>query len=196
MSDRRRFVGSFAMGLAVLGATAAIVLMGRRKKSQAKSNEEITVDNADADDAVDDQDNEAGVEAQTPPASVPLDGAPAAVPVANEQQRPDSSSEPLRCDVEAANECKKYGNEAMQRGDLETAVAQYSAALEHHPNHVIARNNRSAAYLKLHHWHDAESDATVAIECLQQSFSAAYNPGASTTTTTGPDEREEVRRIF
>ena len=127
------------MGLAVLGATAAIVLMGRRKKSQAKSNEEITVDNADADDAVDDQDNEAGVEAQTPPASVPLDGAPAAVTVANEQQRPDSSSEPLRCDVEAANECKKYGNEAMQLGDLETAVAHYSAALEHHPNHVIAR---------------------------------------------------------
>jgi hypothetical protein len=58
---------------------------------------------------------------------------------------------------------KNQGNEYFQCGNYEEAIKFYSMAIEQDPRHVIALGNRSASYLAISKYEEAEVDAKNAL---------------------------------
>lgn len=59
---------------------------------------------------------------------------------------------------------KSAGNAAFTSGKYEVALTHYTQCMLLQPSDVISTSNRSQTFLKLHRYHEAESDATLAIE--------------------------------
>jgi hypothetical protein len=59
---------------------------------------------------------------------------------------------------------KQLGNDAFAAGKYEQAVTHYSQCMLLQPSDAISPSNRAQALLKLKRFHEAESDATLALE--------------------------------
>src|SRR5688500_14162361 len=69
---------------------------------------------------------------------------------------------------------KTRGNEAFTKGDFETAVREFSTAIEQDPTDAIFYSNRSGAYSSLHKFQEALDDAKKCIE-LKPEFVKGYS---------------------
>eukprot|EP00771_Trimastix_marina_P000011 gnl/Trimastix_PCT/1006.p2 GENE.gnl/Trimastix_PCT/1006~~gnl/Trimastix_PCT/1006.p2 ORF type:complete len:275 (+),score=96.10 gnl/Trimastix_PCT/1006:48-827(+) len=68
---------------------------------------------------------------------------------------------------------KEQGNAALQSKDYQTAVQQYTRAIELDPNNHIFRSNRSAAYFSMNLFEKAVEDANWCVE-LKPDWSKGY----------------------
>lgn len=68
-----------------------------------------------------------------------------------------------------AEDLKKKGNDALQKGDLDGAINFYSEALKLDPNNHILWSNRSAAYATKKDWQHSLEDAQQTVK-LQPTF--------------------------
>ncbi|KAH8098966.1 hypothetical protein JL720_1939 [Aureococcus anophagefferens] len=78
---------------------------------------------------------------------------------------------------------KAAGSEKMKAGDLEGAVADYTAALELWDGNVAARNNRALARLKLEDFDGAVADASAVLVKEPANLKALYRRGVARRAT-------------
>ena len=78
---------------------------------------------------------------------------------------------------------KAAGSEKMKAGDLEGAVADYTAALELWDGNVAARNNRALARLKLEDFDGAVADASAVLVKEPTNLKALYRRGVARRAT-------------
>ncbi|KAH8069829.1 hypothetical protein JL721_5723 [Aureococcus anophagefferens] len=78
---------------------------------------------------------------------------------------------------------KAAGSEKMKAGDLEGAVACYTAALELWDGNVAARNNRALARLKLKDFDGAVADASAVLVKEPANLKALYRRGVARRAT-------------
>lgn len=77
-------------------------------------------------------------------------------------------------DTARFNEEKQLGNEAFGAGKFDDAVRHYSQCIILAPRSAVGPLNRSQALLKLQRYHEAEADASSAIELEPTSVKAWY----------------------
>eukprot|EP00981_Chlorochromonas_danica_P009516 scaffold2709_cov163-Ochromonas_danica.AAC.18 len=66
--------------------------------------------------------------------------------------------------VQRSEEAKVLGNQAMERGNFQDAIHQYSEAIRFYSENYAAYNNRAMAYLRTGELRAAERDTTFVIE--------------------------------
>ena len=88
------------------------------------------------------------------------------------------SSDPDSESKSEALELKKRGNEALNKGDVESAINFYSQAIEKDPGNAVFYSNRSAAHLKLKDAESATADGRKVVE-LDPSWGKGYSRLAS-----------------
>ena len=66
--------------------------------------------------------------------------------------------------VQAAEELKKKGNEALKKGDADEAIKLYTEAIQLDPNNHVLYSNRCAAYMRQEKYSQALEDAEATIK--------------------------------
>mmetsp|Transcript_13814 Transcript_13814/g.37338 ORF Transcript_13814/g.37338 Transcript_13814/m.37338 type:complete len:341 (+) Transcript_13814:39-1061(+) len=73
-------------------------------------------------------------------------------------------SKPQIRELSPAEAAKEDGNAAFKRGDLPSALAAYTLALERDPAMVVAANNRALVNIRMKRFGDAESDCNMVLQ--------------------------------
>jgi stress-induced-phosphoprotein 1 len=76
-------------------------------------------------------------------------------------------------DIAKATEAKARGNAAFTKGDFETAVTEFTAAIGFNPNDHVFFSNRSGAYASLKQFDKALEDADACIQ-LKPDWAKGY----------------------
>ncbi|KAK1442146.1 E3 ubiquitin-protein ligase CHIP [Babesia gibsoni] len=90
--------------------------------------------------------------------------------------------------IKEAENFRNLGNESFKRGFLESAIDNYSKAIERYPDNHEYYTNRALCYKKQNRWQDVAHDVRIALNLDEDSVKAHYYLGQALLHLGEPDE--------